>query len=121
MDNIVRPGYRTSYGVNPSIAASNVEGEADVLLTVPTSNPEVFHPVVQIEWQNGASADKPRNGAFVEDVIWAALQRLEYFNSGEFRDRRNSIAITHLEEALWALQDRTNDRVARGVEGKEIV
>ncbi len=121
MDNLVKPGYRTSYGVNPQIAASNDEGQADVLLTVLTENPEVFHPVIQIEWQNGAANGNPRNGAFVEDVIWAALQRLEYFNSGEFRDRRNSIAITNLEQALWALQDRTNDRVERGVEGKEIV
>ena len=119
--SIIKPGYRTAYGVNQDIAASNVEGQADVLLTVPTQNPEVFHPVVQIEWQNGASDGKPRNGAFVEDVIWAALQRLEYFNEGEFRDRRNSIAITHLEEALWALQDRSNDRIYRGVEGKEVV
>lgn len=126
-DNITEAGHRTSYGVNPNIRAVNSLDEqgnptgGSVNLRVGlTRNP------IRIQWQNGPRAKKGTklaepNGAFVEDVIWAALQRLEFFNEGQYRDRRNSIAITKLEEALWALQDRTNDRAARGVEGKHKV
>lgn len=76
-----------------------------------------------IYWQDGPLVDpdtgerREPNGAFVEDVIAAALGRIEFYNSTEFRCRENSLAITKLEEALHWLQHRTADREARGVEG----
>lgn len=74
-----------------------------------------------IRWQNGPLAvDGGRqepNGAFVEGVIQAALQRIEYYQSGQFKCRENALAITKLEESLHWLQHRTADREARGVEG----
>lgn len=136
---ITKPLHYTKYGVNPSIAAGNINDEngnptgGDVVLSVPTKQEGVFHPVLQIEWQNGPRKHEyddgvqagggllPPNGAFVEDVLWAALQRLQFFNEGKFRSRQNSIAITKIEEALWALQDRTNERQFRGVEGSHEV
>lgn len=79
----------------------------------------------KIEWQNGPlGRDGDRiepNGAFVEGIIQAALGRLEFYNEGEFRCRENSLAITHLEEALHWLESRTAAREARGVEGTHAV
>lgn len=76
---------------------------------------------LHIEWQNGPLGrgdDRTEpNGAFVETVIAAAVQRLEYYNAGKFRCRENSLAITRLEEALHWLNHRTAAREARGVEG----
>lgn len=76
---------------------------------------------IQIDWQDGPLAvegtRREPNGAFVEGVIQAALGRLQFYNEGEFRCRENSLAITHLEEALHWCQHRTADREARGVEG----
>lgn len=76
---------------------------------------------LQIDWQDGPlGRDADRlvpNGAFVETVIAAALQRIEHYNETQFRCRENSLAITHLEEALHWLQARTAKREARGVEG----
>jgi len=76
---------------------------------------------IEITWQNGPLAvdgvRKEPNGAFVEGVIAAAIGRLEFYNSTEFRCRENSLAITKLEEALHWLQHRTAAREARGVEG----
>lgn len=130
---VSKPGYREHYNVNPSIAAGNVVDDngnptgGDVILSVPTDQEGVLHPVLQIEWQNGPRGQEgtdellPPNGAFVEDVIWAALQRLEFFNEGKYRDRANSLAITHLEGALQALKDRQLERSYRGVEGKHEV
>lgn len=82
---------------------------------------------LHIEWQNGPRGQEgtdellPANGAFVEDVIYAALQRLEFFNKTQYRDRGNSLAITHLEEALQSLKHRQIERSHRGVEGKHEV
>lgn len=76
---------------------------------------------IEINWQDGPlgrGADrKAPNGAFVEGVIAAAIDRLEFYNSGEFRCRENSLAITKLEEALHWLDHRTAEREARQVEG----
>ena len=58
-----------------------------------------------------------RTGAFVEDVIAAALDRIEHYQTSEFRCRENALAITKLEEALHWLAHRTADRERRGVEG----
>ena len=76
---------------------------------------------IDIKWQEGplgrdGDRIKP-NGAFVEDVINACKQRLEFYNNSQFKCRENSIAITKLDEALMWLEHRTKDREARGVEG----
>lgn len=62
-----------------------------------------------------------RNGAFLEDVIAAAADRLRYHQAGEFASEENAAAIAHLELALGALNARTVQREARGVEGTHIV
>ena len=76
---------------------------------------------IRIDWQDGPLAvdgvRREPNGAFVEGVIKAAIDRLEFYNSGKFRCRENSLAITHLEEALHWCNHRTAQREARGVEG----
>lgn len=76
---------------------------------------------ITIGWQNGPlNREKGRqqaNGAFVEGVIQAAIDRLYYFQNSKFRCRENAIAITKLEEALHWLDHRTLDRENRGVEG----
>lgn len=74
-------------------------------------------------WQNGplVSTDTGKrlapNGAFVETVLDAVLERLRFYNEGQFRCRENSLAITHIEEAQNWLDRRTRLRQARGVEG----
>ena len=57
------------------------------------------------------------NGAFVEDVIEAAADRIRYYQSSKFASDYNANALFHLENALSALYQRTKDREAKGVEG----
>lgn len=76
---------------------------------------------IQINWQNGPlgrgeNRQEP-NGAFVEGVIEAARQRLEFFQNSKFKCRENALAITKLEEALHWLNHRTTNRELREVEG----
>ena len=80
---------------------------------------------LHIHWQKGplgkegVDLRKP-NGAFVETVIAAAKQRIEWYqevNDGKFACDENRWAIDCLKEALKHLDTRTKDRQARGVEG----
>lgn len=74
-----------------------------------------------ITWQNGPlgrGEDRIEpNGAFVETVIDAARQRIEYYQESQFRCRENALAITKLEEALHWLNHRTTRREKENVEG----
>lgn len=58
------------------------------------------------------------NGCQVDTIIHAAKMILEGLNKN-FPHPKNDSAIRHLGEALTDLQDRTNERVARGVEGTD--
>ncbi len=74
-----------------------------------------------IGWQNGPLAvDGERrepNGAFVEDVIKVAIDRLEFYQRSRFASEFNEAALGCLCAALEKLESRTRDRVTRGVEG----
>ena len=76
---------------------------------------------LSIEWQNGplgrGSERVEPNGAFVETVIDAARQRIQFYQDSKYKCRENAIAITKLEEALLWLNKRTSDREKRNVEG----
>jgi|SRR5262245_14698652 len=76
---------------------------------------------LSIVWQNGPLGRgpdrKPPNGAFVETVLAAVLQRIQFYQEGQFKCRENALAITKIEEALMWLNKRTRDREARQVEG----
>lgn len=135
-DKVTGPGYRVAYNINPAINARNATDEngnptgGGVGLVVDSPDENRRH-VVMIHWQDGprGAATLPDgsptladpNGAFVEDVLWAALQRLEFFNESKFRCRENSIAITKIEEALFILKDRQLSRNERKVEGSHEV
>ncbi len=87
------------------------------------SGGDVRGPGLDIVWQDGplGRPPKPTTGAFVEDVIEAARQRLEFYQtaSGEkFKCRENALAITKLEEAMHWLTARRMEREARGVQGE---
>lgn len=74
-----------------------------------------------ISWQNGplgrGNDRKAPNGAFVEDVIAAAADRIGEYQKGKFNCPENAAALHHLEQALEALDSRTKSREVRQVEG----
>lgn len=74
-----------------------------------------------IGWQHGPlgrGEDRLEpNGAFVETVIAAAKDRLEYYQRSRFACAENAEAIVALEAALAACEKRTAKRESRGVEG----
>lgn len=82
----------------------------------------VTAPGLLIEWQNGplVGPDGHRrepNGAFVETVLAAALQRLEHYQASPFACQENEDAIEYVRLALGVLDERTQRRTQGGIEG----
>lgn len=78
-----------------------------------------------ISWQNGplgrGNDRKEPNGAFVENIIMAAIDRLNFYQNSKFACESNANTIRFLEQALTCQQYRTNKREERGVEGTHTI
>lgn len=71
--------------------------------------------IVEFYEMNEDGSTKP--GTTVESMIQVSIERLTLLNS-RFTNDYTKNAIHHLQEALAQLNERTRDRVARGVEGQ---
>jgi hypothetical protein len=87
-------------------------------------NPEGGHTYatgLSIAWQRGplgrGNEREEPNGCFVETVIAAAIDRLNFYQGSKFKSTFNADALEHLHGALAALQARTAERESRDVEG----
>lgn len=76
---------------------------------------------VQILFQNGPIPEVGTNGLTHEALLAILIDRLQGFQKGKFACRENAIALTKLEEAMHWLKHRTEQRLARGVEGTHSV
>lgn len=78
---------------------------------------------LDITWQAGpvgtnVDGELTPNGALIEDVLEAALQRLVFLNSasdGKFACSQNDAAINAIKQALYWCDERTKDRETRKV------
>ena len=74
-----------------------------------------------ISWQRGplgvGEERREPNGAFVEDIIHAAIERIEFYQNSQFNCQENQDALYHLRRAAERLDDRTRSRESRQVEG----
>ncbi len=70
-----------------------------------------------VRFQNGPIKEFGINGCTQEDLLEIVVDRLESFQSGDFRCRENAIALTKIQEAIHWLNHRTPDRKKRKVEG----
>jgi hypothetical protein len=72
-------------------------------------------------FQNGPIAEVGVNGVTHEVLLTIVADRLRSFQKGPFSCKANACALTHIEEALHWLQQRTIERMRRGVEGTHTV
>lgn len=77
-----------------------------------------------VSWQNGplgrGTERREPNGAFVEDVLAACKNRIEWYQTacgGQFACEENESAILAIELALARLDERTKRRETAGTEG----
>ena len=76
-----------------------------------------------IQFQDGPiSADgNGVNGVTHEVLLAIVADRLRGFQKGPYSCKANACALTHIEEAMHWLQQRTIERMRRGVEGTHTV
>ncbi len=76
---------------------------------------------MSILFQNGPIAEAGVNGVTQEVLLAIVADRLRSFQKGPFSCKANACALTHIEEAQHWLQQRTIERMRRGVEGTHTV
>ncbi len=94
------------------------QGNACHVYVIQTEDQSVRVPVT---FQNGPIGDLGVNGVSNEALLAIVEDRLQGFQSGPFACRENAVALTKLQESMMWLQKRTRDRMARNVEGTNIV
>jgi hypothetical protein len=70
-----------------------------------------------INFQNGPVKDNGLNGWQNEHIVAMLIHRITELDS-KFPCIENKMAIMHLKDALDSLNDRTKNRIQRGVEGE---
>lgn len=105
-------------------AIKDCEIENDVDVNGNPTGGNVIGTGLTIDWQDGplgrGEDRKEPNGAFVETVISAAMQRIQFYQTashGKFACVENAEAIAYLSAALNSLDARTKNRESREVEG----
>lgn len=68
-------------------------------------------------FQNGPIPEKGTNGITQEVLLTIVADRLRSFQAGPYKCKENACALTHIEEAMHWLQQRTVARMRRDVEG----
>jgi hypothetical protein len=96
-------GFET--GTNPSLPSDGVQ---------PKSRTTIL-------FQNGPLAEAGVNGLTHEVLLAIVADRLRSFQKGPYSCKANACALTHIEEAQHWLQQRTIERMRRGVEGTHTV
>lgn len=74
-----------------------------------------------VMFQNGPINEVGVNGLTHEALLAIVADRLRSFQAGPFSCKANACALTHIEEAQHWLQQRTSERMRRGVEGTHAV
>ena len=82
------------------------------------SVPDMSGVMQFISFQNGPIKEVGINGVSNEVLLAVVIDRIEAFQNGEFACDQNAQALLDLRRGLFKLQQRTRDRVARGVEGE---
>lgn len=68
-------------------------------------------PLYEDRWPNGLSN---------ESLLAVLIDRLEGFQRGDYACIENDVALDRLKDAMYLLQHRTRERLARGVEGTSV-
>ena len=83
----------------------------------PHTAPPCSEPHADVIFQNGPINEFGVNGLTQEVLLAIVADRLRSFQKGPFSCKANACALTHIEEAQHWLQQRTIERMRRGVEG----
>lgn len=83
--------------------------------------PQPSATATTILFQNGPIPEAGVNGVTQEVLLAIVADRLRSFQAGPYKCKENACALTHIEEAMHWLQQRTLARMRHGVEGTHTV
>jgi hypothetical protein len=72
----------------------------------------------EIHFQEGALNEHPCNGVLSIVLLAILKDHFQSFQEGEFANRETATAITQLEDVMYRVCARADERAARGVLGK---
>lgn len=78
---------------------------------------DLYDIVTHLPFQNGPLMENGINGITQEALLAVLIDRLEGFQSGQFKCHDNQMALDSIQSARLWLHKRTLDRLARSVEG----
>jgi hypothetical protein len=110
----------TADGLPIEIEVFQGEFSAPYLYSLFYVNKEETKERIDIPFQNGVSSEVGQNGITIEALIQICQHRLNAFQAGAFPCEENEQALSGLEQAMKALNERTAKREAAGVEHKAL-
>lgn len=105
---------------DPGAGGANHHYRVTGFTTIPPTQANVTGcelPSADVIFQNGPINEHGVNGLTQEVLLAIVADRLRSFQKGPFSCKANACALTHIEEAQHWLQQRTIERMRRGVEG----
>ncbi len=123
-DHIVE-GDSANHQLRITVADEPGQGGANHKYVIVWSRPSIEDPsgiqqdlyAVSVDFQNGPIKEFGVNGVTQEALLAIVIDRLRSFQAGPYASESNQKALDHTLLALSFLQDRTRERIARGVEG----
>ena len=103
-------------GANHKYEVTGFDTETNASKAGKTGYSHSFSRLVVL-FQNGPILEYGANGVTQEVLLEIVADRLRSFQKGPYACRENALALTKIEEAQHWLQQRTLDRMRRGVEG----
>lgn len=119
-------GTNLYVGLDTSISGVTIAGDEEDLSGLAIlrdydsyngTSDDTYFDVTMISFQNGPIRENGVNGLSQEALLAVLIDRLEGFQSGQFKCHDNQLALDNLQYARLVLHKRTLDRMARGVEG----
>lgn len=116
--NPANDGITVAVTDDPGSGGANHRYEINGFSEITNPSAAVGNPAqLLILFQNGPIGEVGTNGVTQEVLLAIVADRLRSFQEGPFVCKANACALTHIEEALHWLQQRTLERMRRGVEG----
>lgn len=94
---------------------TNLDGSLPNLYTLFVDTKQVG----ELRFQNGPLKENKADGCQIEDILSILIDRMKYFQCGNFACRENEVTLKYLELAMQQLNLRTANREARNVEGTQ--
>jgi hypothetical protein len=94
------------------------ENDHQFLLVVDNAESPTGSTGWTIQFQNGPLKEVGPNGITIESLLAVCQDRLKQFQAGPYNSWANKMAIHFIQLAMAELHQRTQDRIARGVEGR---